>query len=200
MMRNWQPMGGRLACKVRRVSRSGAGRLTASGLLLLLAFAPLAAQAQDGRGAVALREAAMDLHNAERRIAGVPPLAWDETLAADAARYARTMARSDLLIHSPRATRAMPSGENLWRGARGLYSYRVMLGTFLDEKPLLRPAGRLPDLSRTGRWQDVGHYSQMIWRGTRRLGCAVAESAAYDYLVCRYFPAGNLFGKGPLDP
>ena len=49
------------------------------------------------------------------------------------------------------------------------------------------------------RWQDVGHYSQMIWRGTRRVGCALGDGANYEYLVCRYFPAGNAFGKGPLD-
>ena len=84
-------------------------------------------------------------------------------------------------------------------GPRRLYDYEVMIGAFLDEKRLFRRSGKLPDISVTGRWQDVGHYSQMIWRGTRKVGCALAEGQNYDYLVCRYFPAGNSFGKGPLD-
>jgi len=45
-----------------------------------------------------------------------------------------------------------------------------------------------------GRWDQVGHYSQMIWPGTDRVGCAVRSSARSDYLVCRYSPAGNVFG------
>ena len=84
-------------------------------------------------------------------------------------------------------------------GPRRLYDYEVMIGAFLDEKRLFRRGGKLPNLSVTGRWEDVGHYSQMIWRGTRKVGCALAEGQNYDYLVCRYFPAGNVFGKGPLD-
>lgn len=43
------------------------------------------------------------------------------------------------------------------------------------------------------------HYSQMIWRDTKKLGCALGEGANADYLVCRYFPAGNIFGKVPLE-
>ncbi|MFD2429036.1 CAP domain-containing protein [Sphingobium scionense] len=49
------------------------------------------------------------------------------------------------------------------------------------------------------RWQDVAHYTQIIWRGTRSVGCALAEGRSFDYLVCRYYPAGNMFGMGPLD-
>lgn len=74
-----------------------------------------------------------------------------------------------------------------------------MIGAFLDEKRLFRRGGKLPNISVSGRWQDVGHYTQMIWRGTRKLGCALADGQNYEYLVCRYFPAGNNFGQGPLD-
>ena len=84
-------------------------------------------------------------------------------------------------------------------GPRRLYGYEAMIGAFLDEKQLFRRRGKLPEISVTGRWDDVGHYTQMIWRGTRKVGCSVAEGRNYDYLVCRYFPAGNVFGKGPLD-
>lgn len=151
------------------------------------------------RDDVLMREVVIGMHNEERESLGLSPLAWDSTLAADAARYAREMARTNIFRHSPRASRTVPSGENLWMGSRGLYDYEVMIGSFLDEKRLFRRGGKLPDLSLSGRWEDVGHYTQIIWRSTRKVGCALAEGESYDYLVCRYFPAGNQFGKGPLD-
>lgn len=151
------------------------------------------------RGSELLRQVVLSIHNDEREALGVPPLAWDSALAQDAARYARQMAATNRFQHSPRASRAVPSGENLWMGPRRLYDYEVMIGAFLDEKRLFRRGSKLPDISASGRWQDVGHYTQMIWRGTRRVGCAVADGQDYEYLVCRYFPAGNAFGQGPLD-
>jgi hypothetical protein len=146
-----------------------------------------------------LRDVVLGMHNEERESLGLAPLAWDSALAADAARYARQMAQTNIFRHSERTSRATPSGENLWMGSRGLYDYAVMVGSFLDERRYFQRDGKLPDLSSTGRWEDVGHYTQIIWRGTRRIGCALAEGQSYDYLVCRYFPAGNIFGQNPLD-
>ncbi|WP_242125901.1 CAP domain-containing protein [Sphingobium sp. Sx8-8] len=146
-----------------------------------------------------LRDVALGMQNEERESLGLAPLAWDSALAADAARYAREMAQTNIFRHSPRTSRAVPSGENLWMGSRGLYDYEVMVGSFLDEKRYFRRDGKLPDLSSTGRWEDVGHYTQIIWRDTRKVGCALAAGQSYDYLVCRYFPAGNVFGQNPLD-
>jgi hypothetical protein len=151
------------------------------------------------RGPDLLRAVVLDMHNGAREALGVAALDWDEALAADAARYADDMAKTGLFRHSPRGNRAIPSGENLWMGPHRLYGYQVMVGSFLEEEKLFRAGGRLPDISTTGRWQDVGHYTQMIWRGTKKVGCALGEGAQYDYLVCRYFPAGNSYGKGPLD-
>lgn len=152
------------------------------------------------RSPARLRDTILSAHNGERRAMGIAALAWDEGLAMEAARYADEMARSGQFRHSARTARVRPSGENLWMGPRRLYDYRVMMAAFLDERALFRTDKPMPDISRTGRWQDVGHYSQIIWRGTRAVGCALAEGRDNDYLVCRYFPAGNVFGRRPLDP
>jgi len=55
--------------------------------------------------------------------------------------------------------------------------------------------GPTPQFSRTGRWEDVGHYAQIIWRGSTAVGCALASNRTDDYLVCRYSPPGKVAGS-----
>jgi hypothetical protein len=78
-------------------------------------------------------------------------------------------------------------------GTRGAFSLDQMLGSWAKEGRWFKP-GIFPNVSRSGDWSRVGHYTQMIWRGTTRVGCALRSSARYDYLVCRYGPAGNIVG------
>ncbi len=86
------------------------------------------------------------------------------------------------------------AGENLWMGTAGMFSVEHMISAFVSEKRDFRP-GKFPEISRTGRWQDVGHYSQMIWPTTREVGCAIAEKKGQEVLVCRYWPGGNWIGE-----
>lgn len=143
------------------------------------------------RGPAALRAAMLAGHNRARRAVGVAPLDWDETLAAAAAGYAADMARSGRFRHS--AARGM-QGENLFTGTRGAYSYGEMVALWVGERRDFAN-GTFPDVSRSGRWSDVAHYTQIVWRDTTRVGCALASGARDDYLVCRYGPAGNVVGR-----
>ena len=132
-------------------------------------------------------------HNAERARAGRPSLVWDNTLVAGAAAYARQMAFTGRFKHSNR--RARPgTGENLWMGPHGYYPVEAMVGSWVSERRWFR-RGVFPNVSRTGDWSDVGHYTQMIWPTTTRVGCAIASTGQTDYLVCRYSNAGNIDGR-----
>ena len=44
-----------------------------------------------------------------------------------------------------------------------------------------------------------GHYTQVVWRGTQKVGCAMAvcEDSQQQVWVCQYQPAGNWVGKKP---
>ncbi len=132
-------------------------------------------------------------HNAIRAAAGVEPLAWDPALGQAAATYAVQLALTGSFQHSARTSRA-GTGENLWTGTRGAYSYDAMVGAWASERRFFLP-GIFPGVSRTGNWEDVGHYTQMIWPTTTRVGCAVASNARSDFLVCRYASAGNVDGR-----
>lgn len=132
-------------------------------------------------------------HNRARAQYGVAPLGWNEALARDAAVYAAVLARTDRFRHDEQRGRAMKQGENLFTGTRGAYRYGEMVGLWIDERREYRP-GRFPGVSVTGDWSRVGHYTQIIWPATRLVGCATASSRRNDYLVCRYWPAGNVVG------
>ena len=42
-----------------------------------------------------------------------------------------------------------------------------------------------------------GHYTQIVWRNTKRVGCAVARSGRTEVWVCNYDPLGNWVGERP---
>lgn len=132
-------------------------------------------------------------HNEARRRAGVAPLAWDPALAAGARAYANDLARLNVMRHSPKTMRP-GQGENLWMGTRDYFHPATMVDAWTSERAMFRPA-RFPDVSTTGNWADVGHYTQMIWPGTTRVGCAIGKSAYSDIMVCRYWPSGNVTGQ-----
>ncbi len=139
-----------------------------------------------------LPQAMVIVHNRERRAFGVPFVSWDPAVAAQAAHYARELARIGRLQHSSKANRP-GQGENLWMGTRGGYSYAVMAEAWAAEKRHFRP-GLFPAVSRTRNWADVGHFTQMVWPSTSRVGCGLASAGRWDVLVCRYAPAGNVDG------
>ena len=159
-------------------------------ILALLMGAPAAAQV---RGGPAFERAIVAMHDAERAEVGTPPVEWDAGLARDAAEWARHLSDIDDLVHwSEENEGDNGQGENLWMGTRGAYTLEHMVEGWSGEK---RP------LARMASWEDdhhrVGHYTQMVWAGTRKIGCAIAANRENEVLVCRYWPAGNVIGEQP---
>ena len=81
-------------------------------------------------------------------------------------------------------------------GTAGAYTLEQMAGSWAGEKRDFVP-GVFPDVSRSHNWHAVGHYTQMIWKNTTGVGCALATGRAWDVLVCRYDPPGNYMGEAP---
>jgi pathogenesis-related protein 1 len=46
---------------------------------------------------------------------------------------------------------------------------------------------------------ECGHYTQIIWRDTKKVGCgfAVCSDSREQVWVCHYSPAGNILGEKP---
>lgn len=130
-------------------------------------------------------------HNKYRAEAGVPPLQWSGDLAKQASDWAQQLSDSLSFRHSG----AKGEGENIWMGTAGAYSFTQMIDSFGNEKQYFK-AGVFPEVSTTGSWFDVGHYTQMIWRDTTYVGAdGVNGSDGYYRFVCRYSPPGNVMGQ-----
>jgi hypothetical protein len=169
------------------------GRLAAAAALALAA--PLLV---GGTGRLtSLDQRLLAAHNRERSEAGIAPLAWDPELAAEAAAWGETLAAAGAFEHEEQADEEDPQGENLWAGTSGAYAPEEMVDGWIEEKKFFRP-GRFPDNSTTGDYADVGHYTQLMWRDTDRVGCALADGAEEEVLVCRYRTAGNVVGVRPF--
>ncbi len=149
---------------------------------------------RDAQPSQAVEARLLDAHNAERRRVGAPPLVWSDALEAEARDWARELIDTRRFAHDPRPH---GHGENLWTGWGGrVFTPEDMVGDWIEERADYRP-GIFPDVSRTGDWTAVGHYTQIIWAGTTHVGCAVETRGDQQLLACRYAPPGNIDGRRP---
>ena len=85
-----------------------------------------------------------------------------------------------------------PYGENL---AEGFATPALGIGAWAaEEKHYTYPDG--------GFAESTGHFTQLVWQNTTHVGCAAVncgkqrgQNGAFSwYLVCEYWPAGNVIG------
>jgi pathogenesis-related protein 1 len=134
-------------------------------------------------------------HNRARAEVGIPPLQWSDVLAAYAQEWADHLAStSRRMEHRPHSGRwKQEHGENLFMGTDGYYDVADAVITWEREK--FAYDGRAIDQSNV---HACGHYTQLIWRNTKRIGCAKVRCAGNVIVVCNYDPPGNVLGQTPF--
>lgn len=148
-------------------------------------------QARLERGTILNIQEILTAHNKYRSQVGVSPLKWSATVAKSAQQWANRLAATGKFEHSKNRR---GYGENLWMGTSRRFSCTQMVDSWGKEKKYFvnRPS---PNFSKTGKFSDVGHYTQVVWRKTTEVGCALVSRRGKDYLVCQYNPAGNVKGQ-----
>jgi hypothetical protein len=134
------------------------------------------------------------LHNQVRATIPVPPLTWDPALAATAASYATQC----MFEHS----NTPGVGENLAAFAPpGNRTAEAPVDGWADEKADYDYAS-----NSCAPGTICGHYTQMVWKTSLRLGCAVqacsqgspfTNAPNWELWVCQYSPPGNVVGRKP---
>ncbi|KAL4884429.1 CAP domain-containing protein [Aspergillus karnatakaensis] len=137
----------------------------------------------------------LDTSNIYRTAHKASELTWNNTLATYAKEWAETCAWK----HSHG-----PYGENL---AYGYANATAAVRAWGDEVHMY-------DFDKpTGFTKATGHFTQLVWKGTRQVGCAAVDCGVTDwdpddgdgedeeekraqgwYVVCEYVPGGNMVG------
>jgi len=130
-------------------------------------------------------------HNKYRTMLGISKLTYSNTLASSALKYAKTLANRNGLGHSKGRNNI---GENLAMGTSRTFDHLALIGLWTKEKKNFMNK-KWPNVSRTGNWKDVAHYSQIVWRNTKQVGCGVATNSKNRFIVCHYKPTGNWVGS-----
>lgn len=127
-------------------------------------------------------KAALQAHNTGRATKGLAPLQWDVSLVKSAQACADKIASTGNFAHCQ-------SGENLYGQSGGTGNVLVNgVTAWLNEAPLYK-GEKIPD----GNFAGYGHYTQVMWKSTARVGMAQAKGAnGWTYVVAHYDPAGNL--------
>ena len=133
-------------------------------------------------------------HNLYRRRHGVPDLTYDRDLARASSSWCDTLATTNTFEHSDQSEVEGGYGENLY------YSY----GMPLDKVPakavkVWYDEIELYDFSNPGFSFPTGHFTALIWRDTKKVGCAVTDPSINvqkkSYACCQYLPPGNWQGE-----
>ena len=135
----------------------------------------------------------LGIHNRERADVGVQPLSWSDSLAASAQSWAEHMATIDQMVHSDNFS----YGENLAGQSHGNSPGNLDTLTKMVESWAVEKENWHGGVLTEENVDLVGHYTQMVWKDTKQVGCGVASASVNDYLVCHYSPAGNSNGKAP---
>ncbi|XP_022975184.1 basic form of pathogenesis-related protein 1-like [Cucurbita maxima] len=118
------------------------------------------------------------LHNRARAEVGVGPMQWSNTVATYGQAYAEKRKGDCAMIHS-----TGPYGENIAAGYYPEFTGADAVKLWANEKPLYDHA------SNKCVGGECGHYTQMVWRSSVRLGCArVPCKANSQFVVCNYDP------------
>jgi hypothetical protein len=131
------------------------------------------------------------VHNKYRSALNEPALQWSDSLAVSAQAWAEHLANE---VHALQHSGALAKGENLAMWSAGRASLTKLVDLWGAEKQYFVESS-FPNVSSTGDWKAVAHYTQMIWRGTTEVGCGRATGSGNDYLVCQYAPQGNFMGE-----
>ncbi|XP_054158101.1 uncharacterized protein LOC128956389 [Oppia nitens] len=137
-------------------------------------------------------------HNVYRsRHQNTEPLVLDQTVIAYARSRCQTISQYNGLSYGHQGLQVGVYGENLyWKGGGGggggnsAANSNEAVNSWYDEIKFYNWAN--PGFS-----MQTGHFTQLVWVGTSKLGCAQCSSSTEQYIVCNYQIPGNMMGQFP---
>ncbi|KAJ9535101.1 hypothetical protein OSB04_un001821 [Centaurea solstitialis] len=155
--------------------------------LFSTAVATTIAPSLQPRGATIIKEF-LDSHNVVRAKHSLPLLVWNTRLANFAKWHANTRRGDCALTHS-----VGDLGENIFWGQGRRWKVSEAVGVWAVQEKYYDSRHNACMLNK-----ECLHYTQMVWKSTKYVGCAKTKCNSGDtYVVCEYYPHGNVIGQRP---
>ncbi len=127
----------------------------------------------------------LHLQNQLRARHQLAPLHWSDDLAQKAQQWADRLLATGEFRHDPSR-----HGQNLFAVSNGNATAEFVFNAWASEASSYN--------YETNTCSDVcGHYTQIVWRDTTEIGCAVARDSRREVWVCDYNPPGNINNARP---
>ncbi|CAF3461378.1 unnamed protein product [Rotaria sp. Silwood1] len=137
----------------------------------------------------------LKLHNYHRARHCAPPLVIDQRLNQIAQSYAEYLAATSTFEHSGNKLGNEALGENLYMQwishGEAQASARDAIQSWYGEIAM-------HNFDRPKYSSETGHFTQMVWRSSRKMGVGIAHSpdGREVYIVANYYPGGNIVNPG----
>jgi pathogenesis-related protein 1 len=146
------------------------------------------------------------LHNKIRQKNDAGPLEWDDRLADSAQAWADKLLADDCAIYHPKNAaddeKYLQSGLDGQNLSQFIYKGRkknVQVGSIKEAVQLWTDECKLYDPNEPTQ-HGVGHFTQMIWKDTTKVGCAYRKldrlGKKGSIYVCHYNKSGNWLTAG----
>lgn len=140
------------------------------------------------------RDAALKFHNKYREMHSAEPLVWDSEVAKFSEEWCKYLRDNDKFEHSSKNG----YGENLYKsfgsgsgGTPAIIGERATTSWYNEVEQY--------NFDEPGFKAGTGHFTQVVWKNTRNLGCAMAETTDggkfATWVCCNYTPPGNFLGQ-----
>ncbi|GAA0146840.1 hypothetical protein Leryth_010899 [Lithospermum erythrorhizon] len=127
-------------------------------------------------------------HNKVRAQLKLPKLQWSEKLARYANSWAHQLSADCELRHSN-----TDYGENLFWGTGTDWKLGDAVVAWATEKVYYNHSSNSCIHN-----QECLHYTQLVWKQSRKVGCARVTCNGDTIISCNYYPHGNVVGERPF--
>lgn len=135
--------------------------------------------------------AVLEEHNRLRAKHSAAPLTLDPAISQYAQEWANNIASRNVMQHRSNNR----YGENIYAcfGKTNLTGQEVVHSWYNEIKDY-----RFGE-SNPSNFGKVGHFTQVVWKNSKRLGVGMAKNGNNVYVVCNYDPPGNFGGQYPAN-
>jgi pathogenesis-related protein 1 len=133
------------------------------------------------------------LHTNIRAEVKAEPLTWSKELATYAQKWADHLAATKCdLAHRPLSGEwKQIYGENLFTGSAKFFTVADAVKLWESEKKNYKGQAISSGTA------NSGHYTQLVWKSAKQVGCGKAVCKGNLIVVCNYDPPGNIAGQLP---